>query len=138
MLKRVHHLAVLVRDLDRAMALYRDTFGLRLIRRMLFVERNVDVVLFDLGGVILEVMQPVGPGRPQAWLEQHGEGFFHIAFVVDNLPARLRELEAQGVGLLDREPRPGIGWLVAWLDRESTFGLQAQLVGDGEAFDPVR
>ena len=51
MLKRVHHLAVLVRDLDRAMALYRDTFGLRLIRRMLFVERNVDVALFDLGGV---------------------------------------------------------------------------------------
>lgn len=128
MLNKIHHIAYVVRDLDRAVGVYEKAFGCRLLSRQRFAPRNAEVALFQVGEVLLEIIQPLGPGEPMRHLERFGEGFFHIAFEVDGIQERLGELESRDVKLLDRRPRPGLNWDVAWIDPESTFGVQTQLV----------
>jgi methylmalonyl-CoA/ethylmalonyl-CoA epimerase len=129
MLKKIHHIAYIVSDLDKAVELYENVFQVSVHQRQFFAPRGIEVALFYVGEVLFELIQPVEEGtRAYRYLQEHGEGFFHIAFEVDGIEERLKELEEKGIELIHKNPVPGIDWDVAWMKRESTLGVYSQLV----------
>jgi len=129
LLKKVHHIAYLVRDLDRAVEFYTEVFKVKVYKRQFFEPRGIEVALFYVGDVLFELIQPVKEGtRAYDYLQEHGEGFFHIAFEVEDIEWSLKEAERNGASLLHSRPIPGIEWDVAWLDLESTMGVYTQFV----------
>lgn len=64
------------------------------------------------------------------FLRKHGgDGIHHIGYAVEGIDGRLGELEARGIGLIDKESKvSGVGWTVGSVDPESTNGLWFQLV----------
>lgn len=129
MLKKVHHIAYIVRDLNQAVELYENVFQVSVHQRQFFEPRGIEVALFYVGDILFELICPVQEGtRAYEFLQQKGEGFYHIAFEVDGIEERLKELEEKGVGLIHNKPIPGIDWDVAWMKRESTLGVYSQLV----------
>jgi methylmalonyl-CoA/ethylmalonyl-CoA epimerase len=53
----------------------------------------------------------------------------HIAYRVDDLLAALAQLQAQGVWLIDEQPRPGLhGSLVAFVHPKAAMGVLIELV----------
>ncbi len=78
----------------------------------------------------IELIEPTSPdsgvGR---FLERRGPGIHHIAYRVPDIRVALRHFEAQGLKLIDREPRPGAGGhQVAFLHPSSTEGVLWELV----------
>jgi len=78
----------------------------------------------------MELLEPLNPettvGR---FLQKRGQALHHIAYRVPDLEASLRHLEAQGLELIDRAPRPGArGHQVAFLNPRSTGGILVELV----------
>lgn len=134
MLRRVHHIDFVVRDLDRAAERYQRIFGVEPLGRECLEDRGVELLRFELGGVWLVLVQPVGDGGPvRRFLDEHGEGFFHIGFQVDDVAAEARRLEEEGIGLVNRAPRRGVeGWQLVDLQMEATFGVYLQLVQDDD------
>lgn len=134
-LKRIHHIDYVVRDLDRAILRYRDLFGVQLERRERLKNRGVELARFRLGETWIVLVQPTQPDSPvQKFLEKHGEGFFHIAYEVENLEAMISDLKARGVKLMEDSPRQGLeGWQLADLEPDETFGLMTQLVDSATA-----
>jgi methylmalonyl-CoA/ethylmalonyl-CoA epimerase len=129
MLKKVHHIAYIVKDLNQAVNLYEDVFGASIHQRQFFEPRGIEVALFYVGDILFELIQPVKEGtRAYNYLKENGEGFFHIAFEVDGIEQRLQEIEAKGIDLIHQKPIPGIEWDVAWMKRESTLGVFSQFV----------
>ncbi len=130
MLKRIHHIDFVVRDLDRAVEQYRRIFGIEPLPREELPERGVELVRFRVGETWVILVQPIREESPvQAFLDRHGEGFFHIAYAVDDFEATARNLERQGVRTAP--PRRGVeGWRLLDLELEETFGAMTQLVGE--------
>ena len=53
-----------------------------------------------------------------------GEGLHHLAFHVDNVSEKLEILSAQGLELVDREPRHGLSGIIAFVHPRSVYGIR--------------
>jgi LAO/AO transport system kinase len=81
-------------------------------------------------GPQLELLEPAGEGSVLgAFLARRGPALHHVALRVRNLRAMLARLEARGVRLVDRVPRPGAnGTQVAFIHPSATGGLLVELI----------
>ncbi|MCH7745325.1 MAG: VOC family protein [Chloroflexi bacterium] len=67
------------------------------------------------------------------FIERRGEGVHHIAFEVENLQAKLDDLAARGVELIDKSPREGLSGDIAFLHPRATRGVLIELVDQDTA-----
>jgi methylmalonyl-CoA/ethylmalonyl-CoA epimerase len=83
-----------------------------------------------LGDVWVVLVQPLRPDSPvQHFLDEHGEGFYHVAYRVKDVAMAAAALKATGVKLINEEPRRGVeGWKLVDLAMTETFGVMTQLV----------
>jgi methylmalonyl-CoA/ethylmalonyl-CoA epimerase len=128
--RRVHHIDVVVRDLDLAEDRYRRVLGIEPLPRESLPGRGVDLVRFRIGETWLILVQPTADDSPvAAFLDAHGEGFFHMAIEVDDIGAEAKALQAREVGLVNTEPRIGIdGWKLVDIELDETLGAMVQLI----------
>jgi methylmalonyl-CoA/ethylmalonyl-CoA epimerase len=130
MLSAVDHVGVAVEDIDAALAIYRDVFGMPLVHRETVQEQGVDAALLDVGDGHVELLQPLGPDTAVGkFLARRGPGLHHVAYRVESVQDTLQALSAAGVRLIDEHPRTGIrGSLVAFLHPSSTGGVLTEIV----------
>ncbi|MBI1729357.1 methylmalonyl-CoA epimerase [Candidatus Acetothermia bacterium] len=125
---KLHHVGIVVQELEEAIERY-CLLGLKETERGIVEKFDVAVSMIPAGNVKLELMQPLGEGNVQKFLEKRGEGLHHLAFEVKNIEATLAALKSQGVQLIDEVPRPGFGGhRVAFLHPMSFSGLLVELV----------
>lgn len=106
MLTGLDHVAIAVRDADRAIPHYRHTLGLPLVGDEIADEPGVRLVYFDAGNAFLQLVQPVRACVPVArFLDQHGEGLHHVCFATADLAATVAALEGPGRSPLFRGGR---------------------------------
>ena len=95
MFTRLHHVGLLVKDLNETKKLYCDHFGLTPGREFDLVEEDVRILNIPIGNSMIEVNQVInddsGVGR---YLEKNGDGLHHICLESDNLDADLEMLKA--------------------------------------------
>ena len=128
-LGRVHHIAVVVRDLEAALALYRDTLGLPLETVQEIPGDAVRIAFLPLDGTKLELVQPTDATTGVArFLESRGEGFHHVCFEVPDLAEALTRLAIDGLELIDTAPRAGAEGPVGFLHPRSCHGLLVELI----------
>jgi methylmalonyl-CoA/ethylmalonyl-CoA epimerase len=128
----IHHLGIAVQDLDAAIASYERLFGARLEHRETLGDQGVEAASLRVGDGRVELLHALGPETPVGrFLASRGPGMHHVAFHVDDLPAELARLTAEGARLIDETPRRGLfGLQVAFVHPESTGGVLAELVSD--------
>ena len=130
MFGRIDHIGVAVEDVDAAIALYQDSFGMELAHRETVEEQGVEAVLLDVGDGHVELLTPLGPDTPVGkYMAKNGAGLHHVAYAVDDIDAALEKIAAAGLQLIDSEPRVGIrGSRVAFLHPRSTGGVLTEIV----------
>jgi len=127
---RIDHIGVAVEDIDAAIELYRDSFGMDLAHRETVESQGVEAVLLDVGDGHVELLAPLGPDTPVGkYLAKNGTGLHHVAYAVDDIDAALEKIAAAGIQLIDSEPRTGIrDSRVAFLHPRSTGGVLTEIV----------
>ena len=130
MIERVHHIDFVVRNLDEAVAKYSQILGRNPRTRERLEYRGVELARFEVGKLWIILVQPIRDDSPvKAFLDQHGEGFFHIAYKVKDVVAEAQRIKGSGVRLVNEEPRPGVeGWKLIDLAMEDTAGVLTQLI----------
>jgi methylmalonyl-CoA/ethylmalonyl-CoA epimerase len=100
-IRRLDHIAVLVRDTDAALAFYRDRLGLVVHSNEVIESPHVRLTYLDAGNAYVQLVEPLaGATALAAWLREHGEGLHHICFGVDDVPAAVRELSDPGADIV--------------------------------------
>jgi methylmalonyl-CoA epimerase len=134
MLGRIDHIGVAVEDLDAALALYAETFGMPVAHRETVTEQGVEAVLLDVGENHVELLKPLGPDTPVGkFLAKKGPGLHHVAYQVADVEATLAALKAAGTRLIDETPRVGIrNSRVAFVHPASTGGVLTEIVQPAE------
>jgi methylmalonyl-CoA/ethylmalonyl-CoA epimerase len=110
MIGRLNHIAIAVRDLGAASALYRDTLGAKVSDPLPQPEHGVTVVFIELPNTKVELLEPLGANSPIArFLEKNPDGgMHHVCYEVDDILIARDRLKAQGARVLgDGEPRIG-------------------------------
>ena len=126
---RVHHVAVVVRDIEQALAFYRDLLGLSVELVLPIASDGVTIAFLPVGESKIELVQPTDPSTGVArYLEARGEGFHHVCFEVSDINAELRRLADGGAELIDREARPGAEGPVAFIHPRSCNGVLVELI----------
>jgi catechol 2,3-dioxygenase-like lactoylglutathione lyase family enzyme len=92
-------LSVAVRDLPRAMSLYRDALGLELVERDTREDLAADCAAFQLGAFRVSLLAPAGAGPLQRILDDMGEGPCELALSVADIDEARRVVERAGVGV---------------------------------------
>src|SRR5215469_14538312 len=109
-IKRIDHVALVVRDLQAALRFYEDMLGITPSRQLDFPDEGVKIAFLPLGGPEgseIELLEPIGSDSGIArFLQQRGEGMHHICLEVEDVDRALRELQDSGAALLDTSPRP--------------------------------
>ena len=106
MIEKVDHVGIAVKDLDQAMKLYREAFGIEPDMVYESPHTKAKIAFFTLGEVKIELLQPVDKNSVIGkFIEKKGEGFHHIAYEVKDIDESLRRLETKGVKLVDKKSR---------------------------------
>jgi methylmalonyl-CoA epimerase len=109
------HVGIAVRNLDEALAFYRDALGLEIVESEEVASQRVRAHFVPAGGASLELLEPTAPDSP-------------IAKYVDDVAAAVERLTGLGVRLIDERPRPGAeGALIAFVHPSAAHGVLVEL-----------
>ncbi len=126
------HIGIAVRDLDAALAFYRDALGLDVGEAEDVPSERVRAQFLPLGETALELLEATDEGSAIARsIERRGPGIHHITLRVADLAAALARLRERGVRLVDERPRPGAGGSrVAFIHPSAAQGVLIELKED--------
>jgi methylmalonyl-CoA epimerase len=130
MFARVDHIGVAVEDLDAAIALHEEAYGMAVAHREVVEAQGVEAVLLDVGENHVELLRPLDGESPVGrFLSKRGPGLHHVAYQVTDVQATLDTLRDRGLRLIDEAPRTGIrGSRVAFLHPDSSGGVLTEIV----------
>lgn len=128
-LKKVDHIGIAVKNLDETIPYYTETLGLKVLKIEEVASESVRVAFIDAGNVKLELLEPMSDQSAiHSFIEKKGEGIHHIAFGVEGIEERMKELREKGVRILNEQPKIGAGGAqVAFLHPKSSFGVLYEL-----------
>ena len=130
--RRIDHIAIVVRDIDAALLFYRDVLGIVPSVIEDVPTEGVRIAFLVLGGpegTKIELVQPLDTTSGVArFLEKHGEGQHHICLEVASIDAALAGLQAQGVPVLDTTPRVSVDGRAIFIHPRGAHGVLTELV----------
>jgi catechol 2,3-dioxygenase-like lactoylglutathione lyase family enzyme len=133
MIRRVNHVSITVRDVDKVVAFFREAFGLarvwpayeyrgEMIDRVTgFPGTHLKISKVEVEDVVLEFIQYLAPQGRDLGLRTNDVGCPHIGFTVDDIETMHRSLSAKGVRFKSAPQwnrdtsHPMFGWGIAYL-----------------------
>lgn len=131
MIGRLNHVAIAVRDLDAATAVYRDTLGAKVTDPLPQPEHGVTVVFVELLNAKVELMSPLGENSTiQGFVDKNpAGGIHHVCYEVDDILVARDKMKAAGARVLGSgEPKTGAhGKPVIFLHPKDFLGTLVEL-----------
>ncbi|MBI5284942.1 MAG: VOC family protein [Chloroflexi bacterium] len=128
-IKRIHHVALAVRDVAAARGTFERLFGAAAADAVEQVPAfGIRALDLRIGDDTLQLVAPADADNPvMRFLERRGEGFYNLALEVEDLDGAVAELAALGVRVSEPvEAEPGVR--SAFVTMAATHGLSIQLV----------
>ena len=91
----MHHVAIIVSDLDKTKDFYVNKLGFQLFREVCRPEVPDQLWMLRRGEVVLELF--IRPNAPQRVTQPEALGLRHLAFHVDSVPEAIEWLNSRGI-----------------------------------------
>ena len=125
----IDHVAIAVKDIAAALEFFQRMFDAPPSEISVMPEHGVKASLIQIGQTRIEILEALDPDNPVGrFVQNKGEGLHHLALNVSGLQDKLNFLNAQGLQLIDKEPREGLSGSVAFVHPRSVFGVLTELV----------
>jgi|SRR5690554_937352 len=124
MVKKISHIGIAVKDLDKAIEFYRK-LGLEVTSTEVVETQKVKVAFIPVGDTRIELLAATSEDSPIArFINKRGEGIQHLAFDVDDVKDNIKQAAENGIEPIDKEPRPGAhNTKIAFLHPKYTGGV---------------
>ncbi len=128
MIRKVHHVALVVKSVDQALRFYRDCLGLAVTGSATVEEQGVKAVLLAVGESELELLEPLEKtGGVARFLEKRGEGIHHLCLETDDINLEMETARTKGLKLIDSRPRNGLAGRVCFIHPSANNGVLVEL-----------
>ena len=133
LVRRLDHVAILVRSTDEALRFYEGHLGLRVQSSEEIDSPHVRLTYLDTGNALLQLVEPLDPGSPlSGWLDEHGEGLHHVCFSVDDVADAVRSLSDPGAEVALGNGR---GRASSFVTAEDSHGVRIECTAFDRAAD---
>ena len=141
---QIHHVGIVVEDIDRAKEVYEKAFGLNLKGRYVVKEFQAECAFLLAGNTYIELVKPLAAGGLKKFLDRHGSGtLHHICYIVDDIEAAWKDFAEDPDCWCDAVRRMTMGGLLALafrhrlMDGEARAALMPRSIGETEASAPL-
>lgn len=128
-IKAINHVAVVVDDMEKSLAFWRDALGIELHDLRDVPAEKSQVAFLPLAGAEVELVMPTTDDSGIAkYLAKRGQGMHHLCLEVDDIEGMLAQLKARNIRLINEAPRTSAdGKKYAFIHPESTGGVLVEL-----------
>lgn len=139
MIKRIDHIGIAVRNLEKRLPFWAGALGLEVEGIETVESEKVKVAMLPVGSTRIELLEATtDDSAVAAFIAKRGEGIHHVTFEVTSLSSALKELAGKGVPLVGDAPRSGAaGRSVAFLHPRGTGGVLIELVEENRTAPSV-
>lgn len=125
---KIDHIGIALESIDKVSQFYKD-IDLNISHIEEVKDQQVKAAIIEIGGSRIELLESLSPEGPIGkFLTKKGAGIHHIAIEVENLEAKLKELEEKGYALIDKKARMGAGGnKIAFIHPKSSGGILIEL-----------
>jgi methylmalonyl-CoA/ethylmalonyl-CoA epimerase len=130
---RIHHIGLVVDDVDKTKALYENIFGMEEKGRYRVDAFNADCCFLLAGNTYLELVRPLADDGLGRFLEKRGTGtLHHICYITDDMDQAFRYFtEEKGLRSLSESPKEAPSFEKAvFFHPKDTGNLLVELVSD--------
>ena len=131
MLNRLNHIAIAVTNLNEAIKIYKDTFGVEISKKLALPKHGVTTVFVKLSNTNIELLEPLGRDSPISnfLIKNPSGGIHHLCYEVKNINQSIEILSKAGYKILgDGIPREGAhGKPVIFLHPKEFMGTLIEL-----------
>ena len=124
----LNHIGLAVVSIEESLRQFYDLFDSPEARILVNEEHGVRGAFIEQGETHIELLEPLRAdsviGR---YLDKYGEGIHHMAFTVNDVNAKVSELQALGIPIITG-PREGFTGRIAFADPAKLHGVLVELV----------
>ena len=126
---QIEHIGIAVENLEESISFYEHILGLKCYAIEEVKDQQVRTAFFKIGEVKIELLESTDHEGPIGkFVAKKGPGLHHIAFAVENTNNVLKEINAEGVRLIDKQSRKGAEGLdIGFIHPKSTGGVLIEL-----------
>lgn len=126
-IKGFNHIAVAVRDLEKAMAFFEKTYGTEVIWRAAYEDQKFETALVGAGDLRFELLAPIGQGGFIAkFIEDKGEGIHHMSLEVDQFGEVIADFKAKGLKVMGEADTDD--FKAAFIHPQGNFGILTEVI----------
>jgi len=127
---KLNHIAILVADVDEAMKLFNQVWGIEPTAVHTLEKQGIRTAAYEFDNIMVELMEPHGDdSQMRKALEKRGPGIHHMAIEVDDVQGRMDKLKNEGLRFTSEDPSKGLNdSLICFLHPKSTAGILTELV----------
>lgn len=101
MIKRINHVGIAVKDLDRTIQFFSETYGARLVWRRKFEDQKTESAFLAVGEARFELTASLEPQSViDNFIEAKGEGIHHISLEVAEFDKVIKDLKDNGLKVM--------------------------------------
>ncbi len=129
MIKKIEHLGIAVKDLNKSNELFKKLLGEQSYKTEAVDSESVTTSFFKVGDQKIELLEASEPNSTIArFIERRGEGMHHLAFHVENIDEEIERLEKEGFEFVSKTPTKGAdNKMVVFLHPKTTNGVLVEL-----------
>ena len=129
MIKKIEHLGIAVKDLEKSNELFAKLLGTAHYKIEEVASEGVKTSFFQVGETKIELLEATKPESSIAkFIEKKGEGIHHMAYDVEDIEAEIDRLEKEGFQIINESPKDGAdNKRIVFLHPKTTNGVLVEL-----------
>ena len=129
MIKKIEHVGIAVKDLNKSNELFKKLLGKQSYKTEVVDSESVTTSFFKVGNQKIELLEASELNSTIArFIERRGEGMHHLAFHVENIDEEIERLEKEGFEFVSKTPTKGAdNKMVVFLHPKTTNGVLVEL-----------
>ena len=129
MIKKIEHLGIAVKDLNKSNELFKKLLGEQSYKTEAVDSESVTTSFFKVGDQKIELLEASELNSTIArFIERRGEGMHHLAFHVESIDEEIERLEKEGFEFVSKTPTKGAdNKMVVFLHPKTTNGVLVEL-----------
>ena len=129
MIKKINHVGVAVKDLDKSVSLFENAFGAKVIFRKVFEDQKLESAMVSMGENRFELSQTIDPdGVMGKFIENRGEGIHHVSLQVEDMEKAIAHFENQGLKVVGKGTVGSGGNKICFMHPKDIFGVLIEII----------
>ena len=129
MIKKIEHVGIAVKDLEKSNELFKKLLGQTSYKTETVESENVATSFFKIGEQKIELLKSTAENSSVSrFLDRRGEGMHHLALHVEDIPKEIQRLEKEGFEFVSKTPVKGAdNKMIVFLHPKTTNGVLIEL-----------